>query len=225
MKFHAKHCSIQQRLDEWSGRKSSLPSNTSLWHRSARQWLSSFFIPYLCRLRSLIHKLIRFQGNVAHNVSISEWATDLLSSSWVNKWRYSRSLTYNISQFDPFIGSIFHHHHCCYVARSIQSNEENISANFHSLHPQLLGRRFFSIFTEIGFICAWAWCVSFARFTRLMQEIAKRKMHFNFLNTQEMGKEMPLNRPTDRHSEQREKLECFIHQCTHTHSLRYIIRN
>lgn len=58
-----------------------------------------------------------------------------------------------------------------------------------------------------------------------MQEIAKRKMHFNFLNTQEMGKEMPLNQPTDRHSEQREKLECFIRQCTHTHSLRYIIRN
>lgn len=143
MKFHAKHCSIQQRLDEWSGRKSSLPSNTSLWHRSARQWLSSFFIPYLCRLRFHIHKLIQFQGNVAHNVKISEWATDLLSSSWVNIWRYSRSLTYNISQFDPFIGSIFHHHHCCHMARSIQSNEENISANFHSLHPQLLGRRFF----------------------------------------------------------------------------------
>lgn len=160
MKFHAKHCSIQQRLDEWSGRKSSLPSNTSLWHRSARQWLSSHFIPYLCRLRSLIHKLIRFQGNVAHNVSISEWATDLLSSSWVNIWRYSRSLTYNISQFDPFIGSIFHHHHCCYVARSIQSNEENISANFHSLHPQLLGRRFFfNIYRNWFYLCVSVMCL------------------------------------------------------------------
>lgn len=56
----------------------------------------------LPKTHSLIHKLIRFQGNVIHIVSVNEQATDLFTSMA----KYSDTLA-NISQFDPFIGTVF----------------------------------------------------------------------------------------------------------------------